>query len=71
MFHTVFYRRDVRNKGDFTCLAGKREKEWPGGRLPLIAGELAALIFFFTATQITVNEKIIDHLDFNLGPFIC
>ena len=28
--------------GDFTCLAG--ELEYPGGRLPLNVGELAALI---------------------------
>ena len=29
--------------GDFTCLPGEREKECPGGRLPLNAGELEAL----------------------------
>ena len=29
--------------GDFTCMAGKREKQCPGGRLPLNAGELEAL----------------------------
>ena len=29
--------------GDFTCLAGEREKKCPGGRLPPNAGELEAL----------------------------
>ena len=29
--------------GDFTGLAGEREKYCPGGRLPLNAGELEAL----------------------------
>ena len=30
--------------GDFTCLPGEREKWCPGGRLPLNAGELEALL---------------------------
>ena len=30
--------------GDFTCLTGEREKKCPGGRLPLNAGELEALL---------------------------
>ena len=29
--------------GDFTYLPGEREKQCPGGRLPLNAGELEAL----------------------------
>ena len=33
----------VIDAGDFTCLAGKREKWCPGWRLPLNAGELEAL----------------------------
>ena len=40
---TTFHRRDVCDVGDFTYLAGEREKQSPGGRLPLSAGELEAL----------------------------
>ena len=31
--------------GDFTCLPREREKLCPGGRLPLNAGELEALLY--------------------------
>ena len=42
MCFTPFHGRDVCDLGGFIRLAGEREKQCPGGRLPLNAEELTA-----------------------------
>ena len=48
--------------GDFTCLSGEREKLCPGGRLPLNAGELEALLSWHLIIVYQSHNDKNDHL---------
>ena len=60
-------RRDVRNAGDFICLAGERVKQCPGGRFPLNARELTDFDNCINPTAATrfgisfSNQKTLTH----------
>ena len=53
--------RDVHDAGDFICLVTEREKQCPGWRLPLSAGEFAALsqISRICKTKMLRNYKLL------------
>ena len=54
---TAFHGKDVRGVGDVICLAGERENQCPGGRLPLDEGELIVLCSVLKHLSLVTSHK--------------